>query len=377
MICLSRGCRASNLSVHPKNWNRSKSSIEVEWYISYRFYDPAYPKPKQVMIRGMNRYQLWADRKVATKALLANELENLTVNGYNPFTNTCRQVTELSPDTPIYEALAWAFEKITVADSTRSDLTYCLKRIKRPGYSLLAIHEVRRRHIKAILEETSKSADQFNKTRTYLMILFKELVERDVIDSNPVKDVSKRKSVKRIRRTLTAAERTMLNEYLKQYPSFYRFLQIFFHSGARIRELLRIQGKDVDLDRQVFRVIIKKGREYREVEKVIKDVALPYWKELKAGPEQYLFSTGLEPGDQLIRPDQVTKRWYRLVKLKKGIAADFYSLKHLNTDETSAALDLADAARHNSHTTPVITLRYAVGEKDRQMERIRKVDNKF
>ena len=66
------------------------------------------------------------------------------------------------------------------------------------------------------------------------------------------------------------------------------------------------------------------------------------------------------------------------VKKKLGITADFYSLKHLNLDEISGALDIEAAAMMAGHTSPVITMKhYAVNEKDREMERLRKVNNKF
>jgi len=64
--------------------------------------------------------------------------------------------------------------------------------------------------------------------------------------------------------------------------------------------------------------------------------------------EDYIFSKYLETGKTSNRPEQITRRWKRHVKDKLGIEADFYSLKHLNTDETAALLDLGDAAAHES-----------------------------
>jgi len=98
------------------------------------------------------------------------------------------------------------------------------------------------------------------------------------------------------------------------------------------------------------------------------------------GGEDYVFGLGLKPSkrETPIRSDQITKRWNRLVKNKLGIEADFYSLKHLNTDETAALLGLEAAALQNSHTSTIITFKhYALGEKGRQLERLKKVGNKF
>ena len=159
---------------------------------------------------------------------------------------------------------------------------------------------------------------------------------------------------KHLRDVLSPEERITVNQYLEEkYPSFHRFLHIFFHSGARISELLRVTDSDMDLKNQRYKVIVQKGRNYTQVWKTIKDVAMPYWlsvmKECVKG--DFVFSVGLKPGSKQIQPYQVTKRWYRLVKKKIGIAADFYSLKHLHTTEVVDLLGEKEAAKHNEHTS--------------------------
>ena len=75
------------------------------------------------------------------------------------------------------------------------------------------------------------------------MILFNEICEQELVESNPVRHIRKKKTIRKIRKVLTENERALVNEFLqKNYPEFHRFLHIFFHSGARITELLRVQG---------------------------------------------------------------------------------------------------------------------------------------
>ena len=51
MLQLPNGCRCSELSITPSNWNTSRGSIKKYWSIHYRFYDPQemvrFPKGKQ------------------------------------------------------------------------------------------------------------------------------------------------------------------------------------------------------------------------------------------------------------------------------------------------------------------------------------------
>ena len=143
--------------------------------------------------------------------------------------------------------------------------------------------------------------------------------------------------------------------------------------------MMLVQKKDVQLDKQRFKIVMKKGQNHNEEYRTIKTIALPLWKEVmeEASDDQYLFSVGLAPGDKSIRPDQITKRWYRLVKKKLGVTADFYSLKHSNLDEISEALNLLEAQKMAGHSTPVITLGYTAGEWERKHKKLKGVDNAF
>ena len=97
-----------------------------------------------------------------------------------------------------------------------------------------------------------------------------------------------------------------------------------------------------------------------------------------AAQDDFIFSKGLLPGKSSIQSFQITKRWNRHIKKKLGINEDFYSLKHLNLDETATLLDINDASAMASHTSTNITARYyAIGEKHRQEERLKRVLNKF
>lgn len=71
-------------------------------------------------------------------------------------------------------------------------------------------------------------------------------------------------------------------------------------------------------------------------------------------------------------------RWRKYIKEGLGIDADFYALKHLNTDETSRILDAEAAAKMAGHTSTVITLKhYLFNEEEREREKLRKVGNVF
>jgi site-specific recombinase XerC len=397
MISLPNDCYCSELKVNPSNWKTLKK-ITKGWFIYYRFYDPIakqkgqHVKGKLVTVQGMNHFKTVGDRRKATTQLLNDEIHRLKL-GYNPI------LGDVQPDinssfidsrTPFINALEMVESGFSAAPSTKSDFQVILRYVKEATAQLrleaISIGSVTRKHIKLILAQIERnrgkeSSHRYNKVRSYLMILFKELVELEAIDANPVREVSKRKKMERLRPVLSLEERTKVNEYLQEHDRpFWRFTHIFFHSGARLTELMKLRLQDVNLNNQTLKVTVIKGRSRKEVLKPIKHIALPFWQEVvkDATEGQYLFAEGLLPGNEPIRTDQIAKRWYRHIKKKLKITADFYSLKHSNLDETAALLSLQDASVMASHTSVALTSKYyAIGEKDRQIERLRNVNNKF
>jgi integrase len=244
-------------------------------------------------------------------------------------------------------------------------------------------NRVSRKHVRMIMDQCEQdrklSARSWNAYRTYLCMLFEQLMEYEIIEINPVKMLRKKTEDDPVRIILTHEERRLVFEHLqKTDPVFLRFTQMFFHSGARLTELVNLRIENIFLENSHYHVYIKKGHKKRWVTKVIKDIALPYWRE-QIGDRMtgYLFSVGLVPGENQIRPEQITRRWKRHVKDKLGIKADLYSLKHLNTDEVSAQLSIGEAARFNSHTVQMARKHYAVNETMRELDRVKKIKNDF
>lgn len=399
MILLSFSCYCSELSVHPKNWLSPRASTKKDWYIFYRFYDPAYrdnpkfKKGKLVQIRGMNDFKDLQQRKDETKRIIDFELGKLKDQSYNPITGNIIEpiclLSDIEPYTPFIVALTNVEKRISCSPSTKRDLRSVLNFVSKAsmqlGYYTMPISSLSRKHFKQLLLHIDisegESAHRYNKIRSYLMILYKELIELEVVESNPLKDISKRKTVQRLKKLPTSESRKIISEYLfaNEYR-FWVFMQIFFHSGARITELMLVKGRDVSLEKQFFIVTVKKGAYYKEVKKPIKNVAVGFWKAAleNCNTDDFVFSKNLMSGNVQIQSYQITKRWNRHVKKKLGIEEDFYSLKHLNLDETAAILGIDDAAAMASHTTAAITIKhYALNESDRQMERLKLIENVF
>ena len=402
MIQLLNNCQCSQPTVAPKNWKKGPVSLlKKDWYIQYYFRDAVsahkYPTGKLIIVKGMNKYKTLNERRVATQTALDIEIDMLTNYQYNPITGFRKDIIktnneyEISPDTMFFDALQDAFQRIDCGNETKIDIKSVLKYVSSAGeqlqYHQLAISQVRRKHLKIILDQVGKltavnyTANRYNVYRKYLHRLFEELIQLEAIESNPVKGIAKKTTVKKMRQVLTIKEREAVNKHLKiKHYTFWRFCQILFHSGARITELLQIKKSGVDLENQTFQNTIKKGKQHQEVRGTIKNNALFLWTELikDAGVNDYIFSKKLCPGPVSINAKQITIRWRTHVKEKLEITADIYSLKHSNLDETAAILDAKAASKMAKHTSTAITIdHYLIGEKQREHERLKKVNNEF
>ncbi len=399
MLLLPNDCRASAPKASPATWSRLNASIKKDWRIWYRFYDPAqkdkYPKGKMVVCKGMNEFKSLSDRQSATKALLAETLSMLQA-GYNPHSDTIvyaeTQEYMVAPTTPLPAALMATFKLISKAKNTMKDIAAILRQVApywiKTRLDAKQIGQVTKRDLKglqaALLQSGKFSHNRINVFMTYLSILFAELEEMEASPANPCTGIKKLKTVKRIRETLTLEERAAVDQHLAVVnPSFRRFLHIYFHTGCRIRELLAVRGKDVNLKTQQIKVTVLKGGSPHEAIRPIKTIALPFWEEVlkDCALSDYVFSEGLEPGEHIIRYEQICRRWRYWVKCKKrglGITADFASVRHSNLDEVTSILSMKEAAKFAGHTnTKMLELHYAVGEKERAQNRLKEVHNPF
>lgn len=396
---LLHGCYYTEFAVHPVNWEEPGADPNCEWYFTYRFFDPLFkeekPYGKQVQIKGTNGLSGLLSKRQMMKELLADERVELEQNGYNHFTKQYMAVKapevieyEIHPETPFIQALECAYSKIKVVDKVtlKSVLKFTTEAISQLRYHNLPVNTVKKAHMKKVLQQLGSNKgdkwtdNNYNHYRAHLSMLFKELIEWDALEYNPLANIPKRKVISKKRQVMTMEQRRDVYEYLRleNFP-FWLHMNIFFMAGCRRSEIMRVRGNSVDLVNQKFKTLSLKGKAYREVEYTITDAAVPLWQMAlqNCKPTDYVFSKGLIPGSQPINPKQITRRWYKWVKTKIGIEADWYSLKHMHTTEVVNLLGTAGAADFNNESEKMITKHYDILADDRKHNAKRKIINHF
>jgi integrase len=396
---LPNNCTLSKITVTPENWEKPNAKLNIQWEISYRFKDCTLNKTHQERRFIPKKYCTWQDRKLYVEKFLKLTEEKIIEQGYNPVTKEYFKASEATIEDSkhtLRSALEYAFSKLKATNdyiiNVRSAKKQFLIAAGLLNYDNELINVLSRKHMKRILEQCGKLKVTWNKKilpiawnnaryndyRAMLSSLFKILLDEEIIEHNIMSDVPKLKTIRKKRKIITKAERKLILESDHVPFNFKRYIIMFFHSGARSTELLTLKKEDVNLEEQQFTALVKKAGE--EQDKPIKTIALHYWKEMleQARPGQYIFSKDLQPGNTSISPRQITIRWRKYVKKKLGIDKDFYSLKHANADEVAELYDIETAQKLIGHSTPVITADfYALGEKKRQHEKLKAINNEF
>lgn len=407
-------CSYSEVWVHPKNWKSltSKKSLELNWYVECKFYDPLFQEkyPKGFPFRKkLNRFRTLEERKAAITLLLKEIPILFEDKGYNPITKKfmkaeVEKISEdkLSPKLNFIKALKLGYVNLSVSDGVKKELRRIIAKVEKSANQQrieFSICEIHSGYVRDLLDYLNLTPNEYNKFLTHLSIVLSDLVEKRMVFHNPIRDIKKKKTTKKIRETLEIDEAKQIFEYLKiNYPTFYRYGMIFFHSGSRTSELFRLQKKDINLEKQEYKITILKGNHYKEVKKVILPNVLEYWNELISeceSDEDFIFSRNLEPGETPIQPYQITKRYKRLVKdrlvFKKGIltdirtlnkydnkyipvTADFYAFKHLFLDELDKATTLNVSKAMAAHTTNVTENVYLIGREKRKNEILKNIN---
>ncbi|TXK78671.1 site-specific integrase [Mesonia sp. K4-1] len=392
-ILLPNGCSMSTPSVNPKNYKTGgQTLLNKDWYIQYYFYDPtSLRKKKLCIVKGMNEYKDLKERREVTRILIQNEIHE-NRQGFNPILDKYVVVenlneAELHGDLDFITAFQIALTKVEASEKHIYQIECAIKRIAKAAKKLnkldLTISELQRKDLKLMFENCNLPDNYFNKYIKYISRIFVELLEYECCQTNLTRDIRSKKTVRKKRETLNSFElKTVLNYLEENYYEFWRYAMIFLYSGGRSTEFFSLKKEDVNLDIQEFNVTIKKGNQYKEVTKVILKPVINLWKELlqEAKNGDYIFSKGLKPGKTNVNSNQITRRWYRLVKNSDKIkyddgkilkiTADFYSLKHSFLD----TLEIDKAMKMACHTTSKTTSIYQVNKEKRDREMLKQID---
>lgn len=394
---VKNNCRYGKFGVHPKNWKEGgKTLLKENWYISYRFYDDNLRTSKQVMIRGYNGIDTIEARRDMVRMDLKAEENRLNNEGYNPFYPDGYQLTTGSKDgltkyKPFITALKLARNNLKVhPDTLTREIDPIIKSLERAAKSLnfdtIPIWDITLRHLYQVSELSSHkknktySGAKANRTKKVLRQLYSELLLNEVVQLNiPMSLPRKKEDATPPKQAFTLAERKKIDDHLRVHsPRFRLYVLIFFYSGSRSTELLRLKRKDIDFVTQTITYHILKGNKPVYSHRPMLDVAVEFWRAVCSGakPDDYIFSDGLEPGPVQITKNVIKLRWQRMAKTT-GIAKGMYQLKHTHSTEVVKKIGAKGAAELNAESEDMINKYYDLEHKKSEAVNLRSVNVPF
>lgn len=392
----------------------SGSDVSKEWYVDFRYTCPQCQVRKPYQHRmGINFLKTVEGRRTEAKAVIGILSKALKAN-WNPHHEAIedflrRQLEErpLSAEDPgkmpFNQALDYFLGKkkphITVKTVTDFTTTkdYAQTAAIELGYFDIPIQDIKRRHIKDILEQICRARQAvydgnpkrwkgkivtgnfYNKQREFLSCILSEAVEYEAIEYNPCEKIkSKPEITTNVHRHATEAERVLIKSTLQlKCINFYYYLAFEHLTGIRPKELFFIRICDIDWFNQMFNLRAEGGatktRKARQVP--IPDVAMKYLKamNLERFPvTYYLFSNAFRPGEERKNRDYATKLWKEIIKDGLGLNVSLYSFKGLGGEEKRmAGVPLAAVSSQYGHSSVGMTMKYTYNEKERMNKEIR------
>jgi len=372
----------SELKVYPVSWEKKiKSNLKKDWEIRYTYFHKSCPSGKIIRFKGMNHASTLEEKQFITNSLMKQEIGNLS-RGYNPITKEFEISSNVVIETTMFiNALEIALKKIQVSKPMKSLIGDTIRLVKAASLkfdiNLKQISHIRKRDIKIILDEISetKTNDRVNKVRACLIILFNYFVDMDIFEFNFIKSIKKLVHTPEKRKILRKEDKEKFAKLRFTNYKLWRFCTLFYYSGSRLEEFIKIEIEHINIASQKFRIYEMKGKRYHWVWKPININAYNLWIEImQENNGVFVFGNDLSPSDKPTERDYVTRKWKRWAKDRLGIDADLYALKHTYLNDVTSKYGIAEAKNLAGHTNEATTRIYAVDYEDLLLEKQKTID---
>lgn len=349
------------------------------WYIHYRF------NGEQIRDSyGLNKIEDLNERERDYIVVCAQLYKDLKA-GFSPLLpDAFRSYSNMS----INEALDFAMEKKipnlspkTIADYNCS-VRFVKKAVLKCKLQHLNIVNTKRIHIKAILEQAQKTDEwsnhTYNKRLDHLKAVLGELLQFDIIETNPVTAIKKLKVEQSLAHTPPTPEQAkMIRQILEpNHYQFWIFIFMMYDTGLRPAEILSIQLSEVAMSIDLITLTPKNAKnrtKYRfiGISPLLK--ALLNTMNFEGLPKDYyLFGSFREPGKgnigktvdfipapTKIKRDTATKRWETIIILGAKINVSMYAIKKLGANnKLKAGIPLSVISEQFGHSEEETTKIY-------------------
>lgn len=324
----------------PKIYN-ANNDLKKRWYVYFYFKNPATQKMtlQSPIYLGVNKFKTIAERTKAIKRL-REAVENVLINGYNPYQDEHFQIDE-KQNLSVKAAADFVLKikknqlKETSFKDFKSRVNRFVDYLLDNGFAGRYISSVNRKTITTYLnhvQEDSSAANR-NNTQNNLSVMFAVLVDNEIIPHNPFANIKKLKTTPERNKTYSDTQVADIYKHLETHDrELLLFIMFVTYNYLRPIEVCRLKIQDINLTDNLLFVRAKNKAVKTKIIPNIMLSALPNVATLET--TAYLFTPDgygqpCQTSD-VDRRNYWTKRFKKEVKDKFKLSAEFtiYSFRH-------------------------------------------------
>ena len=340
------------------------------------------------------RFRIWVSSKLKTITARRDSAKRIRdvyfeklKSGFNPFSS------DLPGEISIVRAIEEVVQLKKSSHQLKTGHAYTviskklIKFIKANKLQSLKCYQFTKQHAvqfsRELITKNEISNATFNNNIIIIRAIFNKMIEYERIVFNPFTAIKTLPQEESSKKAFTKSEIHRLYNYLTiNDPELLLICEIILYCGYRVKEVLSLQVRDIDLDNNVLRLQSKNHKNGRNRgmpmkaelrEKMIKFKVLEdHYYLFGSSATPNINGTSLKPNTKAASYNIVQKR-FKKVQKKLGIERTIYELKHtMATRLISENVNPMEIQQYLGHTNIENTLKYIRSVEETNAKKIQK-----
>ncbi len=337
---------------------RTISGGKPDWYVYYKYRDPASGKMKAFKLRQGINYEKSDRKRAALAGEIIVQLNNLLRSGWSPFPFSERPETFL----PVSDQLSSLLELKKEYLRTRSWQSYKYAidsfsdYLKKRHFDFMTMKELGEVHVQGYFDDLSGrglKGKTINGIRASLNVLFNMAMERDIIAKNPLRKIKAMKIEQGRNLSISERDLPVILDFLRQTdPQMYLFVRMIYFCFIRPIELLRLRVGNLDFASGIITIYGNQSKNKKQESVVIPAAfraEMDYFRSFP--PDHFLFGHNKVPSLVPYKRNRMTLMHSKYLRqLKMDGAYTLYSWKYTGSIAAyKAGIDLYSIMRQLRH----------------------------
>lgn len=246
-----------------------KGDLSKDWYIEFWFKNPNTGKKKRFQRKGGANYVHNAKGRLKFLGELRNNYSVMLASGWTPFEKFEPKIEPEKPESEsklviqaIQEVLAYRKSYLKDEPYRNIELKYRVFSdwLIRHGHAESKLEDVNRATVLRFLDYIKKERANSNRTRnnysSSLHAMFQTLVDRELIEVNPVKGIKKLPSRSERNKRFTPERVVEISDYLKEHdPYLLLFIRFCMYTFLRPATACSLKVSHIDTERWMIHYI--------------------------------------------------------------------------------------------------------------------------